>query len=79
MGEFNNPVPTKCWEAFLISIGCSFKREQGSHHHWKCPDCLRTVTFWGHQKEVPRFHVRTNLKTLGKTNSEFNKWTKANC
>jgi len=79
MGEYNNPVPIKCWEAFLIFCNCEFDRKEGSHHHWKCPNCWRTITFWGHKKEVPRFHVRTCLKSMNKTNSEFNKWAKSNC
>ncbi len=79
MGEYNKPIPTKCWESYLTFCGCKFDRQQGTHHHWKCPNCFRTVTFWGHKKDVPRFHISTCLKTMGKTNSEFNKWIKSNC
>ena len=79
MGEHNGPVLTKCWESFLKSKGCVFDRQQGTHHHWKCPKCWRTITFWGHKKEIPRFHIRTNLKTMGLTNSIFNKWVSNNC
>lgn len=79
MGEYNKPVPTKCWKAYLAFCGCTEDRIDGSHHHWKCPDCWRTVTFWGHKKEVPRFHILTCLRTMGKTNSQFNKWAKQNC
>jgi len=79
MGEYNNPVPIKCWEAYLKFCKCFFDRQDGSHHHWKCPNCWRTITFWGHKKEVPRFHIRTCLKTMGKTQTEFNRWVKDNC
>ncbi|XLS28990.1 type II toxin-antitoxin system HicA family toxin [Flavobacteriaceae bacterium M23B6Z8] len=79
MGEHNNPVPTKCWEKFLLNLGCEFKRQQGTHHHWKCPECFRTITFWGHKKDIPRFHIKTCLKTLKVTNKEFNEWASENC
>lgn len=82
MGEFNNPVPTKCWEAYLTYLGCEFVKNDGTHHKWKCPqclNCLRSIIFWGHKKEVPRFHILSNLKTMGKTNKEFNTWIKENC
>ena len=29
MGEYNNPVPIKCWEAFLIFCNCTFDRKDG--------------------------------------------------
>jgi len=79
MTKYNNPVPTKCWEAYLKSLGCNYDREDGTHHHWKCPNCFGTITFWGHKKEIPRFHIRTNLRTLNKTNKQFNTWADSNC
>ena len=79
MGEYNNPVPVKCWEAFLHSRNCKFKKNDGSHHIWKCPKCLRPVVFWGHKKEVPRFQVQSNLRTMKLTNKIFNDWAKENC
>jgi len=79
MGEYNNPVPTSCWEAYLESLNCEFKKNDGSHHKWKCPNCFRSIIFWGHKKEIPRFQILTNLKTLGLTNKQFNTWAKENC
>lgn len=79
MGEHDKPVKTKCWESYLKHCGCTFKRKQGSHHHWKCPNCWRTITFWGNKKEVPRFHIKSCLKTMGINNNTFNEWVKANC
>lgn len=79
MGEYNNPVPTSCWEAYLKHLNCEFKKNDGSHHKWRCPNCLRSIIFWGHKKEIPRFQILTNLKTLGLTNKQFNTWSKANC
>ena len=79
MGKYNNPVPIKCWEDFLIYHKCKFVRQKGSHHHWKHPGSKRTITFHGHKKEVPRFHIQTCLKTMKITNSTFNTWAEANC
>lgn len=79
MGEYNNPVPTSCWESYLKFCKCDFIKSDGSHHKWKCPKCYRSIIFWGHKKEIPRFQIKTNLKTLGKTNKQFNDWAKNNC
>lgn len=79
MTKYNNPVKTKCWENYLKEIGCEFIRIKSSHHHWKCPDCLRTITFWGSSKEIPRFQINTNLATLGINKKDFNKWLDDNC
>lgn len=78
MSEYNNPVKTKLWIAYLLHIGGREARVDGSHHHWKVPGVFRTITFWGHKKEVPRLHIRTSLRTLGRTNKEFNLWLKNN-
>lgn len=79
MGEYNNPVKTKCWEKYLNFIGCTFKQNNGSHHIWECPKCKRPIVFWGNKKDIPRFHIKSNLKTMEISNSNFNKWAKANC
>lgn len=79
MGNYNRPIPIKCWEAFLIYSQCEFKSNNGSHHKWKCPGCLRSVIFHGHKKEVPRFHINTCLATMGVSKNEFNNWSDKNC
>ena len=79
MGENDRPIPVKCWIAFLTSLGCVEKSVNASHHKWSCPGCLRSIIFRGAKKEIPRFHIRTNLKTLGVSNSDFNKWAAENC
>ena len=79
MTQFNKPVKTKCWEKFLAHSGCYFVRIRSSHHHWKCPGCLRTVTFWGAKKEVPRFHINSCLRTMSISPEDFNAWEAENC
>lgn len=79
MTQFNNPVKTKCWEKFLTHSGCIYKRTTASHHHWKCAGCRRTITFQGAEKEIPRFHILTNLRTMNVSNDAFNDWAAENC
>jgi predicted RNA binding protein YcfA (HicA-like mRNA interferase family) len=51
MDNFNKPVLTKCWKKYLSFLGYIKDRVSGSHHHWKCPDCTRTITFGGSKKK----------------------------
>jgi len=75
----NRPIKTKCWENFLISIGCKFKRNKGSHHIWGCPNCMRPIVFWGNKKDIPALHIQTDLKTLGIERKYFLSWVDKNC
>ena len=75
----NRPIPTKCWEKYLKNIDCEFVRIKASHHHWKCPKCIRPITFWGDEKEIPAFHIKTCLFTLGIDRKDFLKWVGNNC
>ncbi|MGJ1321457.1 hypothetical protein D3C87_1450940 [compost metagenome] len=75
----NRPVKVKCWEKYLISIGCTKKRIQSSHHHWGCPGCLRNIVLQGAEKDIPPFHIKTNLKSLGVNAEDFYKWAEENC
>jgi predicted RNA binding protein YcfA (HicA-like mRNA interferase family) len=79
MGELNSPVPTKCWIKFLTYKGCGQSRIEASHHIWKCPNSIRPIVFRGNKKEIPRFHINTNLKSLNISSIEFNVWIKENC
>ena len=79
MGKYNKPISIKCWEKFLTSQNCHFVRIRGSHHNWKCPNCSRTIIFRGSKKEIPRFHINTNLKTMGISIKDFNEWIDKNC
>lgn len=63
----NRPVKTKDWLKFLKSKNCRYLRTKASHNHYKCPNCLRTITHREKDKEIPAAHLRTNLQTLGLT------------
>ncbi len=75
----NRPVKTSCWVAYLLHLNCVYKRTTASHDHYKCPDCFRTITHREKDKEIPPFHIRTNLNTLGKSMDDFLAWAKDNC
>jgi len=78
MGNFR-PLPVKCWEAFLVFNGFKFDRINSSHHHWKKPGILRTVTFWGNEKQVPALHLKTCCRTIGCTIEYLMEWAEKNC
>ena len=79
MSKSNRPVPTKCWKKFLQSLKCYFKRQTSSHHIWRCPKAKRSIVFRGDDKEIPLFHIKTNLQTLGIMPDKFWKWIEENC
>ena len=56
-------------------MGLVHKRTKGDHEIWDKPDdsLLRPVVFKAAEKEVPIFHIKTNLRTIGLTNQEFEK------
>jgi len=67
------PLATKKWRAFLKQSGLVFERIQDNHEIWNKPDgsLRRPIVFWHNKKEVPGFHIQTDLKTLGITAKEF--------
>lgn len=75
----NRPVKTKFWVMFLKAHGCKYLRTKASHDHYKCPNCWRTITHREKNKEIPALHLRTNLKTMGKTLEYLYNWIEKNC
>jgi len=75
----NRPIKTSDWERFLTEHDCEKKRHKGtSHVHYKCPNCIRTITFRGQEKEIPAMHLSTNLRTMGFTLSYLYEWLDKN-
>lgn len=75
----NRPITASDWRRFLEAHGCRQKRHnKTSHEHWKCPKCLRTIVFRNQYKEIPPFHLKTNLQTMGKTLSYLYDWLEKN-
>ncbi len=69
------PISTKKFKKFLKNKGLKLVRIHGDHEVWDYPDdnfsLLRPVTFIGCEKEIPAFHITTNLKTLGISYYDF--------
>ena len=69
-----HPIKTKIWIAFLEAHQCRYLRTRSSHTHYKCPNCIRTIVFRETSKEIPVLHLKTNLKTLGKSLEYLYEW-----
>jgi len=69
------PVPTKKFIKWLKKRGLIFKRSKGSHAIWDYPDdsLLRPVIFRPAEKEIPSYHIHTNLETMGVDYKTFEK------
>lgn len=74
----NRPVKTSDWVAFLDSLGCKYLRTKASHDHYKCPNCLRTITHREKDKEIPALHLRMNLQTMGMSLKDLYDWIDKN-
>ncbi|CAN5641937.1 hypothetical protein BH10BAC5_BH10BAC5_28900 [soil metagenome] len=68
-------LPKKVIAKFFESLGLECKRIKGDHEIWNYVDeykCLRRpLTIRTHQKDIPLFHIHTNLKTLNISKKEF--------
>jgi len=66
MGGFR-PVKTKDFIKFLKANNCYRLKNTsgGSHNYWKRPGLTRRITIREVDKEIPPFHIKTNLETLG--------------
>ena len=78
MGGYR-PVKTKCWLEFLKSKNCKYNRTRASHDHWKCPGCTRSIVHREKDKDIPSFHINSNLETMGIDKKEFWDWIEKNC
>lgn len=80
MGNHARPIKTKCFEKFLLSKSCTYTEpHKSSHGKWYCPGCFRPLIYRPAKKEIPSFHIESNLKTLGIPKEEFWNWVEENC
>jgi len=75
----DHPIKTKCWLKFLSYKNCKYLRTVASHHQYKCPNCLKAVTVRSNDKDVPGLHVRTILKVMGVSYTDFMSWKNKHC
>lgn len=61
------PVKTKHFIKFLKANNCYRLPDKsgGSHSYWKKAGLLRRITIREADKDIPPFHIKTNLETLG--------------
>jgi len=64
-------IKTMDFKKFLKSEGLKYYRTEGSHEIWGKLELTRPITFRGSKKEIPAFHIRTNLRTLGISVGDF--------
>ena len=67
------PISTKRFIEFLKAQGLERTKIVDSHHHYDRVDSplSRNIIIWGNKKNVPLFHIHTNLQTLGISKQEF--------
>ncbi len=78
-------IPTKLFLQYLKYIGLVFvRKDRWNHDLYDYPDghpkgkLLRMVAVRTNYKEIPTFHIHTNLIAAGKTKEEFEEWLKSN-
>ncbi len=54
----------KEFEKFLLSVGCTFKREKGDHRIYRKPGIKRPIVV-PRDTQLPAFIVLNNLRVLG--------------
>ena len=67
MGGSFRPVKTKIFIKFLKKHNCYRvgSNSGGSHFYWKKPGLTRRIVIREADKDIPPFHIKTNLETLG--------------
>jgi len=69
-------IPISKFIKWLESRGLIYIRTSASHDHYNYPEghskkLTRCITVRTKDKDVPQFHIHTNLKTLGISKAEF--------
>lgn len=66
-----NTVKTKDFIKVLVHLGLKLSRTNGSHQVWSRADLTRPVIVQATKKELPKFVLSNNCKTLGITVDDF--------
>lgn len=74
-------IPKKTLVKFFKKLGLEHKRTKGDHEIWDYADenksLKRPLTIRTKDKDIPLFHIHTNLKTLNITKAQFEEMIKA--
>lgn len=71
--RFKN-IPLNTFRKFLEYKGLKKIRTSGGHEVWSCAALLRPVVIQTHIDPVPEFILKNNIRTIGSTPDEFEKW-----
>jgi predicted RNA binding protein YcfA (HicA-like mRNA interferase family) len=64
------PVKIKKYQKFLEYVGCFYKRTKGDHLVYNRKGLLRPIIF-PKEREIPKFIIRNNLRTLNISLDEY--------
>jgi len=74
-------IPTKVFLQYLKHLGLVFiRKDRWNHDLYDYPDghingkLSRCVAVRTNYKEIPTFHIHTNLLAAGKTKEDFEEW-----
>ena len=70
-------VEIKLFKKFMIARGLEHKSTKGSHERWNMavpPMLLRPVIIRSKDKDLPILHLKNNLRTMGATLEELEKF-----
>jgi predicted RNA binding protein YcfA (HicA-like mRNA interferase family) len=65
------PVAWYTFHKFLIAVGCTYKRKKGSHRVYSYPDRIRPIIVPEHNKPIPVFIIKNNLRILGVSDKDY--------
>lgn len=66
------PIHWRKFEQFLLTVGCQFMRQEGSHRIYSKSGLARPVVL-PEYRELPIFIIKNNLKILGIAVSHYQK------
>ena len=58
------PIRWQKFEKFLLTLGCKFERQNGSHRVYSYPEIIRPIIIPAHTKPIPEFVIKNNLRLL---------------
>lgn len=64
------------FKRFLESLGLSYVSTAGGHEKWAKDGMLRPVIFQTHIEPIPETIIRNNLRTIGASREELEKFLK---
>ncbi len=64
-------VKTRNFIKVIKHWGLTHRGTKGSHQRWSKAGMIRPVIIQSGNKNIPEFHIRNNLRTIGKSWKEF--------